>query len=165
MSTTRGAAEDTSKSSSLARSFSRLGWLGFWAQIVIGFFPILLTTYTFIFNRNAGGGTRGGFALVEILALAGLLVLAFTTIWFYRYTRLAVRIADPQNRPPALVVRRAAWTGVAASVVGIVFSGLVMLFDVIQILFIFSERLRSAFPPCRQRPPVRQRVGSLPPTS
>ncbi len=129
--------KDRSKNVSLAKSFADFGWLGFWTQIVIGFVPVVLTAYALIFNRSVSTGTRSGFALVEILSAASLLMLAFTTVWFYRYTRLAARIADPQNRPPASITRRAAWIGVLASTSGIVFSVLVMLFEVIQLLIYF----------------------------
>jgi hypothetical protein len=122
---------------SLANAFSGLGWTGFWAQIAIGSIPVALAIYSFLFDGSAGAGTRSGFALVEYLTIAGLLLLAFTTFWFYRYTRLAKRIADPKRRPAAFVVRRAAWTGVAASTLGVVFSLLVMLFEVTQLLFYF----------------------------
>src|SRR5262249_27289701 len=59
--------------------------------------------------------------LVEYLTLADLLVLAFTTAWSYRYTRLAQKLTDPERRPPHFVVQRVAWIGVAAGVAGIVF--------------------------------------------
>jgi hypothetical protein len=135
-----------SKGASLAESFSRLGWIGFWAQIAIGFVPAILTIYAFAVSRNAGAGTRGGFALVDFLTLVSLLVLAFTTIWFYRYTRLARRIADPQDRPALSVAQRAAWTSVAASTLGIVFSMLVMLFEVAQLLFYFLRAPQVGIP-------------------
>jgi len=118
-----------SKSDSLAQAFSRLGWIGFWIQVAIGSIPFALITYAFIFGRDAGAGTRGGFAPVRYLAVAGLLVLAFTTLWSYWYTRIAKRIADAPRRPSEHSVRRAAWIGVAASAFGIVLSMLVMLFD------------------------------------
>jgi hypothetical protein len=76
--------------------------------------------------------------LIEFLTIAGLLVMIFTTVWFYRHTRLAKRMtADPAQRPPQATLHRAAWTGVAASTLGIVFSMLVMLFEVTQLLFYF----------------------------
>src|SRR4029453_11193165 len=106
------------RGSSLANAFSGLGWTGFWAQIAIGSIPVVLAIYSFLFSGSTGAGTRGGLALVEYLTIAGLLLLAFTTFWFYRYTRLAKQIADPERRPPAFAVRRAAWTGVAASTRG-----------------------------------------------
>src|SRR5262245_19888302 len=108
-----------SKGYSLANAFLRLGWAGFWAQIAIGSIPLALAIYSFLFSGNTGGGTRSGLALVEYLTIASLLVLAFTTFWFYRYTYLAKQIADPERRPPEFLVRRAAWTGVAASTLGI----------------------------------------------
>lgn len=136
----------SSKGKSLATSFSKLGWLGFWLQVAIGSVPVAFVIYTWIFNRNAGGGTRGGMALIEYMTIASLLVLAFTTIWFYRYTHLARRIADAGRRPPETVVQRAAWTGVAASTVGIVFSMLVMLFEVAQLLIYFLRVPQAGVP-------------------
>src|SRR5271167_4459791 len=99
---------------SLAKSFSRLGWIGFWIQIAIGSIPVILIIYAIIFGRNSGAGTRSGFLLVEYLTIAGLMILIFTTIWSYRYTRLAEKIADSTRRPSELVVQRVAWIGVAA---------------------------------------------------
>src|SRR5262245_704671 len=123
-----------SRSRSLAVAFSRLGWLGFWLQVAIGAVPVALILYSLIFARGSGGGTRAGFAIVEVLTIASVLVLAFTTFWFFRYTRLAKRMADPQRRPVEYDVQRAAWTGVAASTLGIVFSTLVMMLEVVQLL-------------------------------
>src|SRR5215510_11249764 len=119
-----------SRDYSLANAFLGLGWTGFWAQIAIGSIPVMLAIYSFLFAGGTGAGTRGGLALVEYLTIASLLLLAFTTFWFYRYTRLAKKISDPERRPPAIVVRRAAWTGVAATTLGVLFSLLVMLFEV-----------------------------------
>jgi hypothetical protein len=134
------------KGYSLANAFSGLGWVGFWTQIAIGSIPVVLAIYSFFFDGRTGAGTRGGFALVEYLTIAGLFLLAFTTFWFYRYTRLAKQIADPERRPPEIVVRRAAWTGVAASTLGVVFSILVMLFDVTQLLFYFLRAPQVGIP-------------------
>jgi len=131
---------------SLAKAFSGLGWTGFWAQIAIGSIPVALAIYSFLFDRSTDVGTRGGLALVEYLTLAGLLLLVFTTFWFYRYTRLAKQIADPESRPPEFVVRRAAWTGVAASTLGVVLSILVMLFEVTQLLFYFLRAPQVGIP-------------------
>jgi hypothetical protein len=134
------------KSDSLARAFSRLGWIGFWIQVAIGAIPLALITYAFVFGRDAGAGTRGGFALVRYLAVAGLLVLAFTTLWSYWYTRVAKRIADATRRPSEQSVRRAAWIGVAASALGIVLSMLVMLFEIAQLLIYFLRAPQAGIP-------------------
>ncbi len=135
-----------SKGYSLANAFLRMGWVGFWMQIAIGAIPVVLATYSFLFDRSPGAGTRGGFALIEYLTIVDLLLLAFTTGWFYRYTRLAKKIADPEHRPPAFVVQQAAWTGVAASTLGVVASILVMLFEVTQLLFHFLRAPQVGIP-------------------
>ncbi len=140
------SALGSSKGTSIAESFSRIGWTGFWLQVVIGAIPVTFVVYAWVFNRMAGGGTRSGFAVIEYLTIASLLVLAFTTAWFYRYTRLAVRIADAERRPPESVIQRAAWTGVAASTTGIVFSILVMLFEVTQLLIYFLRAPQAGVP-------------------
>jgi hypothetical protein len=120
-----------SANDSLARAFLRLGWLGFWMQIAIGAIPVVLTLYAFVFGSARPTGTRSGFPLIQYLTIASLLVLAFTTVWFYRYTRLAARLA---------------WTGVMASTIGIVFSMLVMFFEVAQLLIYFLRAPQAGIP-------------------
>ena len=121
---------------SLAKTFSRLGWIGFWVQIVMGSVPFLLMVYTLIFTRSPSG-PRAGLALVEYLTIAGFLILVFTTVWFYRHTRLAKKIADPTECPPASSVIRSVWTGVVASSMGLLFSMLVMILETGNLLFYF----------------------------
>ena len=41
-----------SKIESLAKTFRRLGRLGFWLQVVLGSFPVILMTYIFIFTGS-----------------------------------------------------------------------------------------------------------------
>jgi hypothetical protein len=137
---------DSLASDGLAKTFLRLGWIGFWLQIAFGAIPLILAIYAVIFTRNAGPGTRGGLLLIEFLTFAGLLVLVFTTVWSYRYTRLAKKMTDPARRPSDSQLRRAAWTGVTASAIGIVFSMLVMLFEVAQLLIYFLRAPQAGVP-------------------
>lgn len=130
----------------LSRAFWRVGWIGFWLQIGIGAIPIVLLIYAALFGGSDGVGTRGGFALIGYLTVASLLVLAFTTVWFFRYTRLARRMADPNGRPSVGSLQRAAWTGAAASTLGIVFSALVMMFEVVQLLLYFLRAPQAGVP-------------------
>jgi hypothetical protein len=115
-------------------------------QIAIGSIPAALLVYELVFDRSLGSGTRAGLVLVEYLTIASLLVLAFTTIWFYRYTRLAARIADPERRPSQFSVQRTAWVGIAAGALGIVLSLLIMLFEVVQLLFYFLRAPQAGVP-------------------
>jgi Protein of unknown function (DUF3611) len=135
-----------SATDSLARAFARLGRLGFWMQISIGAIPVALILYAFIFGSARPAGTRSGFPLIQYLTIAGLLVLAFTTVWFYRYTRLAGRLADPIRRPTEQSLQRTVWIGVMASAIGIVFSMLVMFFEVAQLLIYFLRAPQAGIP-------------------
>jgi len=127
---------------SLANAFSRLGWTGFWLQIAIGIVPLTLIIYA----QSTGATTRRGLLLVGYLTIAGFLVLIFTTVWFYRYTRLAQRISNSTLRPSLFLVQKAAWIGVASSVLGVVFSMLVILFEVAQLLMYFLRAPQAGVP-------------------
>ena len=135
-----------SNKDSLAKAFLRLGWIGFWIQLVIGSIPVFFAIHALMLGRSGGAGTRGGSLLVEYLTIAGLIVLVFTTIWSYRYTRLGKRIADPARRPSEFAVQRVAWIGIAASATGIIFSMLVMLFEVMQLLLYFLRAPQAGVP-------------------
>ncbi len=135
----------SSKSNSLAKSFRRLGWSGFWLQIVAGAFPLLLMLYMFVFSRSTTG-PRVGLPLVEYLTVASFLILVFTTYWFYRYTGLGQRIADASARPSQTELIATVWTGVVASVLGILFSMVVMLLEVGHLLFYFLSAPQAGVP-------------------
>jgi hypothetical protein len=127
----------------LSATFLRLGWIGFWVQVVLGAIPLTLTIYAFIFGRS---GTRSGLPLIEYLTITGLLILIFTTIWSFRYTRLAKKLADPQRRVTQDEVRRTTWIGVLGGTLGLVFSMLVMLAEVTQLLFYFLRAPQAGVP-------------------
>ncbi len=131
--------------SELARSFSRLGWIGFWTQIVVGMIPILLMAYSFIFAQSVSG-PRAGLPIVEYLTLAGLSILVFTTVWFYRYTRLAQLIRDPARRPTETELARTVWIGLLASSIAILFTILVMFIEVAHLLFYFLSAPQGGVP-------------------
>lgn len=135
-----------SRNDSLAQSFSNLGWLGFWMQIAVGSVPLALIIYAFAFGRNPAPGTRAGFPLIEYLSIAGLLVLAFTALWSFRYTRLAARMSDPKRRPVRAAVQKTVWIGVKVSTFGIMLSMLVMFFEVTQLLIYFLRTPQAGVP-------------------
>ena len=134
-----------SKGRSLAKAFSRLGWAGFWLQIVFGSIPILVTVYYLAFSR-AATASRNGLPVVAYLTIANLLMLAFTTFWSYRDTRLAKRLMDPEQCPPESTVIGSVWTGVVASTVGMLFSMVVMLIEAANLLFYFLKAPQAGIP-------------------
>lgn len=135
-----------SGNASLSASFSRLGWIGFWVQVVLAIIPVILMVYALVSGRNVAPGTRSGLPLVEYLTIAGLLVLAFTTAWFYRYTRLAKKLADPQEHVSQAEAQRVAWIGVAGGTLGLVFSMLIMLLEVAHLLIYFLRAPQAGVP-------------------
>jgi hypothetical protein len=62
--------------------------------------------------------------------------MVFTTLWFYRYTRIGKKIVDPASRPSQSSVVRTLWIGLWAGCVGIFFSLLLMLNAVWRLLFV-----------------------------
>lgn len=134
-----------SKGSSLARAFSRLGWAGFWLQVVFGSFSIIVMGYYFLFSRTEPG-PRAGIPVVEYLTAGNLLLLLFTTLWSYRYTRLARRILDPAARPSESDIVGTVWTGVVASTVGMLFSMVVLLIEAANLLFYFLKAPQAGIP-------------------
>lgn len=129
----------------LARQFSRLGWIGFWMQLVLITVPVLLLIYVLFFARPDSAQSRG-IDLSNYLSYGGLMVMVFTTFWFYRYTRLAERIADPAKRPSLKSVVRTLWIGLWASCLGIVFSMLLLLSAVARLLFILMTMPQTGIP-------------------
>jgi hypothetical protein len=132
----------------LANKFHRYGWLGVWVQLVLGILPLAMLCYVLLGKTFGPGVTLG---IMDYLALVGLAILAFTTFWSYRYTRVARRIADPDpvNRPEWTAVTRMLRVGIWASAVGIVVSILLLLAEVLRLLFLFMKTPQAGVPVLR----------------
>jgi len=65
---------------------------------------------------------------------------------FYRYTRIAKRIHDPVKRPYESSLRRTVWTGVVATNLAILFSMIVLSFEVGTLLFYFLSAPQAGLP-------------------
>ena len=120
---------------SLAKQFSRLGWIGFWIQIALLAIPVLLLVYV-LFLSSPESVQRRGIDLGNYLSFGSLLVMLFTTFWFFRYTRLGKRIADPELCPPQSSVVLTLWIGLWAGCLGIFFSMLLLMSAVGRLLFV-----------------------------
>jgi hypothetical protein len=97
-------------------------------------------------------GTRAGLPLVEYLTVLNLLVLLFTTLWFYRYSGLGRRLLDPETRPSGPKVLRTVWIGLVASSLGAVFSMVVLILEVGQLLFYFLSAPQGGIPAIQTTP-------------
>jgi hypothetical protein len=129
----------------LGKAFRRLGWAGFWLQVVFGSLPIIMMVYYFAFTR-ATAAPRVGFPFVEYFTIASMCFLVFTILWSYRYTRLAKQIVDPQRRPPQENVINTVWTGLTASAGGMLFSMIVILIEAANMLFYFLKAPQGGMP-------------------
>jgi hypothetical protein len=130
---------------SLAGSFKRLGWAGLWIQVVVGVIPLILMSYTFVFAQSPTG-PRAGLPIVEYLSMGSLLILIFTTFWFYRYTRIADRIAGPGESPTETELAGTIWIGLAASSAAILFTIVVMFIETAHLLFYFLSAPQGGVP-------------------
>ena len=120
---------------SLAKRFRNLGWLGFWIQLALIAIPVILLIYLLFFS-GPESAQRRGIDLSNYLSNGSLLVMVFTTFWFFRYTRLAKQIVDPELCPPQSSIIRTLWVGLWAGFLGIMFSMLLMLSAVGRLLFV-----------------------------
>ena len=97
----------------IALAFRRLGWIGFWCQVVLGLIPIALMTFQWIFSSNSQliGVPDSG----NILSFLDILTLLFTIYWCFRYTRLANKLENPNQRPAKGRVTKEIWIGIIAN--------------------------------------------------
>jgi hypothetical protein len=68
-------------------------------QLTLLAMPILLLLYVLFFSRPESAQRRG-IDLSNYLSYGSLLVMLFTTLWLFRYTRLGKRIAVLESCPP-----------------------------------------------------------------
>jgi hypothetical protein len=135
-----------------ARSFARLGWAGVYIQLALMVPPVFMLGYV-LFGKATG--TRETLDFTEYLAFISLAILAFTTFWSYRYTRLAKRMNDPDRRPPRDSVVKTLWVGLWASGLGIAVSMLSLFIEVIRLLMLFLQAPQGGVPVFQTQPDNR----------
>ncbi|WP_071515375.1 DUF3611 family protein [Geitlerinema sp. PCC 9228] len=84
--------------------FQKVGWIGFWAQVVLGVVAAVIFLFVLLFGSSEGNGnTQGSNGTLPglFLAVVGLLFLGLSIFWSFRYTRLARQLAtaDSSSRP------------------------------------------------------------------
>lgn len=134
------------KTEKIARCFAKLGWLGVWIQGILAIIPVGMLAYLLL-GKMTGSRPTLGFA--DWLAVCGLAILAFTTFWSYRYTRLAPKIADPERTPRFAAISRTLWVGLWASCLGIAVSIVLMLIEVVRLLVLFLKAPQGGVPVMR----------------
>ncbi|SFI10472.1 DUF3611 family protein [Planctomicrobium piriforme] len=133
-------------SQKIAKSFSRLGWIGLWIQAVLAILPVAMLLYV-LFGMTTGSRETLGF--IDYVAFLGLALLGFTALWSYRYTRLGRRIADPARRPAWTSVIKTLWVGLWAGSAGIVISICLLVFEVTRLLILVLKAPQGGVPVMR----------------
>jgi hypothetical protein len=119
-----------------AASFQRLGWLGFWLQVLFGALPILMWIASVFFSPAQL--TNRPVPWWTYLAYLCPIALIFTIYWCYRYTRLSPKLLDPELRPPRLEVIQLIRFGLLVNLTGMAFAIIVLLGQVTTLWFRIS---------------------------
>src|SRR6516225_2195025 len=134
-----------SKGKSIAGAFLRLGWIGFWLQVVCGSLPILVLIYYLAFSRRKSDPSEG-FGFTEYLTIINLLILIFTAYWSFRYTRIGRKMRGQEPGPTEHSLVKTVWTGVVATTVGMLFSMIAILIETANLLFYFLKAPQAGMP-------------------
>jgi hypothetical protein len=133
------------KAVSIGGAFRRIGWLGFWTQLVLAIVPILV--FALIVGAVRGfAALRADTGLLGWFSLLSVLLLLFTTFWSWRYRSVGVRLAAGTVPFDAPVLSRRVWIGIGASSLGILLSLVVVLAEVIVLLLVFLEAPQGGAP-------------------
>jgi uncharacterized protein DUF3611 len=127
---------------SIGEQLSVLGKVGFFIQLALLAIPVLLAVYVFLLGRS-NPGSGAGIDLRSYVSFASVLVMMFTTYWFFRYIKLGQRMRDPARHLPRSAVVTTLWVGLWAGCLGIAFSMLLLLAAAWRILFVLLTNPQS----------------------
>lgn len=105
----------------IAKEFRIVGWIGFWAQLVLGVVSAVIVLVFAIFGQRAGNSNSPGTGFGIFLAICGLVTLGVSIYLAFRYTRLGNQLqsSNPNNRPRKIETVQVLRLGVIVSLVGI----------------------------------------------
>ena len=118
----------------IALAFRRLGWIGFWCQVVLGLIPVTLMIFQVVFSSKSQliGVPDSG----NILSFVDILTLLFTIYWCFRYTRLGRKLENSNQSPAKVRVIREVWIGIIANVAVIFIAVLIGITTVGGLLYV-----------------------------
>lgn len=129
----------------LAKSLARLGWGGFLVQVLIGAIPSVMMLYMLVFGGTSGEDAGARLPFIQLFSMIDLALLVFVSIWFFGYARLGKRMRTTPDRVTLSATRGAIWVGLIATTLAILFSMLVLLFEVGTMLFFFLSLPQGMF--------------------
>lgn len=118
----------------IALTFRRLGWIGFWSQVILGLIPVVLMIFQGIFASKSQltGVPDSG----NILSFIDILTLLFTIYWCFRYTRLAIKLENSNQLPAKVRVTREVWIGIIANLAVILLAVVIGIITVGGLLYV-----------------------------
>jgi hypothetical protein len=100
----------------IAAQLRRVGWAGFWLQLVLAVVSTVLFLFAILFASK--GGTDPGTGGSLLFAVGGLVVLYVSTYWSFRYVITSRKLKSPDLRPKrADTIKLVNW-GLMSSVLG-----------------------------------------------
>ncbi len=85
----------------IAQAFRLAGWISFWSQVVLGSVAAVVLLFSGVSRDVAVANERTGTGLGIFFAFVGVITLAVSLFWAFRYTRIARQLqsSNPNNRP------------------------------------------------------------------
>ena len=96
----------------IAANLRRLGWFGFWCQVILGSIPVILLTFQWIFSKEQ---TMAGIDITNIFSFIDIVTLLFTIFWCFGYTQLGKKLEKAEKYPKKAAVLRSVWIGIMAN--------------------------------------------------
>jgi Protein of unknown function (DUF3611) len=100
----------------IAAQLRRVGWAGFWLQLVLAVVSSLIFLFALPFAST--GATNPGTGGSLLFAVSGLLILYVSTYWSFRYVSTSRKLKNPDLRPKkADTIKLVQW-GLMSSMIG-----------------------------------------------
>ncbi len=100
----------------IAAQLRRIGWVGFWLQLVLAVVSTLIFLFAIPFASTGASNPGTGGSL--LFAIGGLLVLYGSTFWSFRYVTIARKLKNPDLRPKKIETIKTIRWGIMASLTG-----------------------------------------------
>jgi amino acid transporter len=104
----------------VAGLFQRIGWISFWVQVVLGVIAIVTLFFANSFRSSPTASIESGISFGLFCAFLGLLLLAISIFFSFRYTRISrqLRLSEPEARPRKAEVVQALKLGITVCLAG-----------------------------------------------
>ena len=117
----------------IAANLRRLGWIGFWCQLILGSIPVVLLTFQWIFSKEQ---TMAGIDISNIFSFIDIMTLLFTIFWSFGYTRLGKKLEKGEKSPKKGKILRTIWIGITANLGVILLAILIGIITLGRLLYI-----------------------------